>query len=93
LTELAQDPVRLNSVIQNTFDGSTIKIANFQALIDDRYSHTNLSNSAINDDITLNDKRDQDILLTSKRLNLMMNAPGNQNPENNHESKFEVLSY
>jgi hypothetical protein len=48
-------------VIQNTFDGSTIKIANFQALIDDRYSHTNLSNSAMNDDITLNDKRDQDI--------------------------------
>lgn len=39
LTEMAQDPIRLNSVIENLKDGSTIKIANFQALIDDRFSH------------------------------------------------------
>ncbi len=38
LTEMAQDPIRLNSVIENLKDGSSIKIANFQALIDDRFS-------------------------------------------------------
>lgn len=41
LTEVALDPVRLNSVIENLKDGSKIKIANFQALIDDSYTHNN----------------------------------------------------
>ncbi len=33
--------MRLNSVIENLKDGSLIKIANFQALIDDSYNHNN----------------------------------------------------
>jgi hypothetical protein len=77
LTELAEDPVRLNSVIQNTLDGSTIKIANFQALIDDRYSHKGVSSVAqTRNDISQGDKV-QDSQLMSKQLNLMMNSSNN----------------
>jgi len=68
---LADDPIQLNSVIESISGGQTIKIRNFQALIDKGYTHNKLEGS--NDASRLSADEDSGVK-NAVQLNLRINT-------------------
>ena len=71
LTQLADDPIQLNSVIESISGGQTIKIRNFQALIDKGYTHNKPEGS--NDASRLSADEDSGVK-SAVQLNLRINT-------------------
>lgn len=74
LTQLADDPVQLNSVIESIGGGGqTIKIRNFQALIDKGYTH-NKPESTSNNDASRTSADQESGSKNQMQLNLRINT-------------------
>ena len=72
LTQYAGDPVRLNSIIHN--QGASIKIRNFQALIDKCYSHNYQKETTVE----IDDGTTDSAALTKGMLNLQVSQNNTQ---------------